>query len=190
MATDAQTLVNNATPSGYDKLSDRELGECLLSAVTAGALSQSLLTTATAQGCDRLSDRELKECLLAVALPPAQTAQTLISLAVLEGYEKLSEHELKECILVAASGSGPTLSLTSFPAEMLSWNLTTPANGWWFIVPCGSENLATAFDQIGGSNTSVQTSAPDGTSVWLIGTLADQTTIVVGPSNCVTVLPP
>jgi hypothetical protein len=83
----------------------------------------------------------------------------------------------------------PTLVLTSQPVQTLFWDMQTPAGGWWFILPCGSVNFGSAFDKIGGANMSVQTVAPVGTSVWLIGTLADQTTIVLGPSNCVTVLP-
>lgn len=122
MPTDAQTLITAQAAAGYEKLSERELDECLLAVVTSGAGAQTLLPNAISEGYDRLSDRELKESLLAVASPPAVSAQTLISNAVSEGYEKLSERELKECTLAAASGGGPPppakfWTPTSFPLE-------------------------------------------------------------------------
>lgn len=37
MPTDASTLLSEATAAGYDKLSERELKECLLAAATSGS---------------------------------------------------------------------------------------------------------------------------------------------------------
>lgn len=121
MATDAQTLINAQSAAGYEKLSERELDECVLVAVSGGASAQSLISSAISQGYDKLSEREIKESLLALASPPAQSAQSIVSTATTAGYQKLSERELKECILVATSSSPPPPAKfwtpPSFPLE-------------------------------------------------------------------------
>lgn len=160
MSTDAQTLVSAQAAAGYEKLSERELDECLIGSVTSGTPAQVLLSGAVSGGFDRLSCRELKECLLAVASPPAVSAQTLLSTAVSEGYEKLSERELKECTLAAASGGGPPppakfWTPTSFPLEAdLGFTLgVTNLNTFAFSDSGNLVGLLTvAFPMVGASN--------------------------------------
>lgn len=73
MACDAKTLDDAAAAKGFPRLSKRQLKQCTLYAICAGAASgltaQQILALAIAQGYDKLSDRALDECILAALCP-------------------------------------------------------------------------------------------------------------------------
>lgn len=66
MACDSATLISVGMAAGYGKLSERDLIECMLTAVVNQSATTTI-ATAMANGYGKLSERDLMECIVAAA---------------------------------------------------------------------------------------------------------------------------